>query len=371
MLDRPRFTEKLGDGSWDGVSFVMASCPICCGDKTMKFTGAGMWGCSKCGKGGPDMKSFRAYAATDEMLKHMLDSFVDPEQPKGAINIAKHQPSKNVSVIASGFEALDILTGGMSNGALTVFTGKRSGGKSTFLGQLAGNAIEYKKKVCFYSGELSADHFQRWVFAQLAGPRHTRPIVDQFGVPRWYASDESDRKIRKWLGDSLLLYDNRKAKSSDRHTILRCFEECRAYYGSDLFIVDNLMTARYDIDNERDTLRAQANFAALMLDFARENNVHVVLVAHPKKGESEDINDDVSGLSDITNIASSVIQIKRLNERQKAERGCDTLLTVAKNRNYGDTGEVELNYQVESRRFIPKLGHFVTRYGWERVGDNQ
>ena len=63
-----------------------------------------------------------------------------------------------------------------------------------------------------------------------------------------------------------------------------------------------------------------------------ERNVHVVLVAHPRKGDSGDINEDVGGSSDITNRASNVVQITRLSEEKALEMGYGSVATIAKNR---------------------------------------
>lgn len=362
-METPVFAQKLGPGKWIGTEYVIDKCPVCCGDKTLKFTGMGMWGCTKCHKGGKNIQSFVAWLSDKPMMASIIESMKEPERPEELIDLATYHSPYHGKVIATGFHLVDRMLGGLTEGAMTVITGKRGEGKSTWLGQLALNAVNKNHVVCFYSGELSAGRFQNWLFSQAAGVGNMHTELDPFGAERWLVNETAEQKMREWLKGKFDLYDNTRIKAGERKTILRAFNRSRFYSGSTLFFVDNLMTARFDIDNEQDALRAQANFAVDMLDFARTNNVHVVLVAHPKKGEAEDINESVAGLSDITNMATNVIQIKK----GKDSDNYDALVTIAKNREYGEIGSFEFTYNRNCRRFIPLAGSYVNFYGWENL----
>lgn len=364
-MEIPKFAEKLGPGRWIGTAYVLNMCPICSGKDTMKFTGRGLWGCSSCHKGGVNLASLRKFFADDPMMSSYVSSIIDPEKPSEIVVVSEYINPYQKTIIGTGFGQLDHLIGGLTEGALSILTGKRGEGKSCFLGQLALNVVQTGHCVCFYSGELSTGRFQSWLFSQAAGTKYLRAIKDQFGTERFLVSKEIEGMIRNWLGEKLVLYDNTKAKSSERRTIIKCFNKARAYYGSDLFIVDNLMTARYDIDDDRDSLRAQANFVSEMMDFARTNNVHVIVVAHPRKDDSGDINDSVAGLGDITNMATNVIQVKRPRNAAKSIGNNDAIITVSKNREYGDTGEIHLTFDNKCKRFIPKNGTCILIYDWE------
>jgi len=366
-MEAPVFASKLGNGKWVGIRYILERCPICGGEGTMMFTGAGIWGCTQCRKGGKSLDSLRDYAKTDPMLVSVIPSIVDPVSPDQALIVSEYVSPFKGQTIGSGFGILDAAIGGLTESALTIITGKRGEGKSTFLGQVALNAIENRHHVCFYSGELSAGRFQEWIFSQAAGSRNMSPYPDQFGTTRWAVRNEAEKKIREWLGKKLLMYDNTKTKASERHTILRCFREVRSYYGCDLFVVDNLMTAKADTDVDQNALRAQANFAGEMMDFAREASVHVIIVAHQKKGENADVNDGVSGLSEITNLASNVILVKRVDEYDRNKHNCDSLVIVSKNRDYGDCGTFEFNFDKPSKRFVPLYGSTISKYGWEMI----
>lgn len=365
-MEVPKFALKLGSGRWIGTAYVLDKCPLCGSINSIMFTGKGMWACRECKKGGNDLNSFRELMKANPVMAQFVDSIVEPEAPATMIVVGDYISPYKDKIIGTGFGSIDQMLGGLKEGAMTIITGKRGEGKSTLLGQLSLNAIDEGHKVGFYSGELSAGRFQSWLFSQAAGARNMQSFIDPFGAERWAVRADVEKKIRKWLGEALVLYDNTKMKSSERHSIMKAFSQSRAFFGCDLFVIDNLMTAKQDTDDDSDALRAQANFANEALNFASENSVHVILVAHPRKGDNGDINDSVSGLGDITNMATNVIQIKKASEKEQKEMNCDAIITVAKNREYGDTGFSRFNFDKTSKRFVPVNGTCVSSYGWEK-----
>ena len=74
--------------------------------------------------------------------------------------------------VLSGVSELDRTIGGFYPGELSIWTGKRGGGKSTLLGQLLLEAVNQGHHVCAYSGELPAWRFKQWISAQAAGPEN-------------------------------------------------------------------------------------------------------------------------------------------------------------------------------------------------------
>lgn len=76
-------------------------------------------------------------------------------------------------------------------------------------------------------------------------------------------------------------------------------------------------------------------------------------------------NDEVGGLSTITNIACAVFNMRRLDENEAAEKGCDSAISCLKNRVYGETGNVRLHFLAKSRRFV-EPGQKEKPFGWEQ-----
>ena len=92
---------------------------------------------------------------------------------------------------------------------------------STISGQLALNAVNAGHKVFFYSGELSAEAFQNWIFLQAAGKDYLNTYTDSFGETRYQIDrDYAEPHIRHWLTGNMILYDNRIIKTSESNTIL-------------------------------------------------------------------------------------------------------------------------------------------------------
>lgn len=370
--DNPDKSEKVqkyyaifGDGGWIGNDYVVKNCPICNEPYTFYFTGlTGIWTCANCRKGGK-------YAELQEILKEDImwdDKFAELEQPsapEGLIQVGKYIPPKAGSSVATGFTELDIRLSGLSECAMTILSGKRGQGKSTWASQLALNLVNGGGRVCFYSGELSAATFQSWIVKQAAGSKYLSHYVDSFGADRYHVEPFIEDRIKSWLIDKFILYDNSVTKSSERNSILERFMMAKRFYNCNYFFVDNLMTAKYTKDVDRDYFRQQSNFSGELTDFAMQEKVHVVLVAHPRKGESGDFNDDVAGLSDITNRASNVFFLQRLTDSEVAKMGYDSLLNISKNRDHGALAKIGFEFKKDSKRFIPIDGRTIETFAWE------
>lgn len=291
------------------------------------------------------------------------------ERPlEGLLNLADvkeidlmHQPS-----VLSGFQSLDSRIGGFYGSELSIWTGKRGEGKSTLLGQLMLEAVAQGHTVCAYSGELSAWRFKSWIMQQAAGPDNIEPSYDKFTGKTFYeVTKEARDKIDEWWRGRFYLYDNRIASASDENSILSLFEFAARKHGACVFLVDNLMTARFSTSKEADFFRAQSNFTGRLVEFAKKYEVHVHLVAHPRKTSGQIESDDVGGSGDITNRADNVFSMERLSGEEAQISGFSNLLHVLKNRSFGETVSIGLNYDEASRRFYKAgTGGEHKRYTW-------
>lgn len=286
----------------------------------------------------------------------------------GLLDLAdvERQKESQISVL-SGIRDLDKAIGGFYPGELSVWTGKRGGGKSTLLGQLLLEALDQGFPVCAYSGELPAWRFKQWVSLQAAGPDHVIKRQDRFSEKIFYAvTPKIQDMLDDWWRGRFLLFDNRYQGEED--SILRMFEYAVRRYGACVFLVDNLMTTKLK-SSERDFYRAQSNFTGRLVEFAKKYEVHVHLVAHPRKTPSEKKvleGDDIGGTGDILNMADNGFSVTRLNKEDAQNRGYQTILHTLKNRSYGELVSVGLDYEETSRRFYKSItGDPQKRYGWE------
>ena len=79
-------------------------------------------------------------------------------------------------------------------------------------------------------------------------------------------------RIDEWWKNKFFLYDNQGGGDTNR--ILSIFEYACRRYGCCVFLVDNLMTARFHGENEADYYRAQSEFTGRLVEFAKKNEVH-------------------------------------------------------------------------------------------------
>jgi len=355
----------FGTGGWIEDRYILKECPLCNEEYSFHFQGlTGQWRCTSCNKAG-DTQNLKEILKDDLFLMDRIAELQQPGAPEGLINVGTYIPPKRGASIASGFSLIDQKLSGLYETELTIISGKRGEGKSTIAGQFALNVINAGGRVCFYSGELNAGMFQSWTVSQAAGSAYMNKYIDPFGADRYTVDAFIEQRIKSWLKDRLILYDNSIKRASERNSILERFLTAKKYYGCNVFFVDNLMTAKYTKDGERDYFRQQSNFAGELVDFAHQEHAHVILLAHPKKGDTGDDNDNVAGLSDITNRASNVFTIHRLTPDERKREDFDSLVTISKNRNYGALAKLGFNFDIASKRFIPISGTVIERYGWE------
>lgn len=292
----------------------------------------------------------------------------------GLLNLADvtHRDLSGISRTLSGFKTLDRAIGGFRDGEMTVWTGKRGEGKSTVLGQVLLEAIDQGHRVCAYSGELVADRFKSWLMAQAAGPDHLERYSDPATGGMLYSTPaDIAGKIDLWWDRKFYLYDVGISSAHDETSIMNEFEYAQWCLGCDVFLVDNIMTVR--LNGDRDFYRAQSLFAQKLAQFSKGRNVHVHMVAHPRKterGKPVEDSDDVSGTGDITNIADNVISVRRLPV-PGGEDGRDAELGVLKAREAGMWGKIGLMFDRPSKRFYEPCGSPHKKFGWEFIGQKQ
>jgi len=291
------------------------------------------------------------------------------ERPtRGLISLADVEQTdmSQIPCVLSGFRELDLSIGGFYAGEVSVWTECRGEGKSTLLGQLLVGAINQGFPVCAYSGELPAWRFKQWVVLQAAGPENVVAKTDTYsGKPFCSVSPSVQTQIDEWWKNRFFLYDNQGG--GDVNRILSIFEYACRRYGCCVFLVDNLMTARLHGESETDYYRAQSEFTGRLVEFAKKNEVHVHLVAHPRKGDKNSRldADDVGGSGDVTNRADNVFSLKRLSDEEAKQNGFHSVLSVLKNRAFGSTISIGLDFDEPSRRFYKALtGNASKKLGW-------
>ena len=214
-----------------------------------------------------------------EFLKNMVDS-CEPAPIKGVLELSKIPFVDPTSVprIMTRIPALDNMIGGLSEGGVTVISGKRAEGKSTLSGPILLSAIEQGYSVCAYSGELSAYKFLEWTMLQATERQYISYKTDiRSGKNIAFVDTTIQERIKKWLDGKFFLYDNSVVQDEKQtESILKVFEACARRYGCKLYLVDNLMSALCSPDEEN---KAQARFTAQLKAFAGKYKAHVIMVS--------------------------------------------------------------------------------------------
>lgn len=271
-----------------------------------------------------------------------------------------HQPHAK-----SGIPDLDKLIGGLYDGELSIWTGKRKEGKSTMVGLPILAAIREGRKVFVYSGELPSWRYKAWLSAMAAGPQYVEESATPTGKTVWTPQEAVKRQIDLWWRHKLYIVDNRAADIHQPDKLLSLMRHAWRRYGCSMFVIDNLMTV--SLPGE-DKYNAQSAFVGRLVDFAHETNAHVHLVAHRRKGGAgkgaRGDSDDVSGSADITNRADNTFAVSRVEED---DAPFDAKLEVLANRDFGETGTINLKFDVRSRRYYTQNVNW--KCGWEDATD--
>lgn len=260
--------------------------------------------------------------------------------------------------IITGIYELDKVIRGFAMGQLIILTGKRGDGKSTFMSQLVADALDQKRSVFVYSGELADFHFKRWLDFQLAGSANVIETESPYGDMNYSISDETVKKINSWYRDRAFIYDNNyMVDGSEFETLPDTIERVILKYNVQMICIDNLMTAMERVTEQSNLYLAQSNFVGKLKAIAMKYSVVIILVAHPRKSKedgSQDDNDLVAGSADITNKADIVLKYSRCDPDKY---DCDSLIKVTKNRMIGtlrttNDNAIHVRYSQKTKRIM-------------------
>lgn len=273
--------------------------------------------------------------------------------------------------VSTGILELDkALKGGICYGQVCLLTGKRGDGKSTFMSNLFGEAIDQGIGCFAYSGELPGFHFKAWLNCQLAGDEHMSARDDGFGGTEYYLDSETDRKISEWYRGKAFIYDKSIIEGDEMESLIDTIKKVVTRKNVKLVCVDNLMTAMDMVDEQSNLYLAQSNFVRQLKDIAMTYDIAVILIAHPRKSGKDEKdndfdNDVVSGSSNITDRVDIVMSYSRA----KPDEDFDSLLQIGKNRlsgtlKLGKDG-IPLNYSPKTKRVFG-VRSLAKHYGWEQ-----
>lgn len=277
-----------------------------------------------------------------------------------------------IECVKTGFVELDRNIVGLNMSEVTLLSGSNSSGKSSWLNTLLLNIIQQGWKCALWSGELRADILKAWVQMVAAGKNNLKP--SNYGDGKYYVPNNVAERIDTWLDGKFFLFNNEYGNTwqeifHDMSELLKV--------GCRIFMLDNLFSMNIDL-LEGDKNNKQKELILQIKDFAKKNQAHIILVAHPRKTMSFLRKNDISGSGDLMNAVDNIFICHRVNNdffRAGAEffgqgeiqrfQGFGNVIEVAKNRMYGIVDlMVGMQYEIESRRFKNDVNENV-QYGWE------
>jgi len=205
-------------------------------------------------------------------------------------------------------------------GEVTVWTGYNGHGKSLILNQVLIGLLAQGERMCVFSGEMLPKEQGRRMAKQLTG-------VDR-PTPQFLEA------AKDWITDRAWLFNLAETATLDR--LLEVFRYGYKRYGIRHFVIDSLMMTDVPEDGAG-AMSAQKEAMRKLATFARANQVHIHLVAHPRKGQDEKKGPgkmDVAGYSKLTDAADNVFSVWA-DHKEEGERPeeSDGKLELHKQRN--------------------------------------
>ena len=284
----------------------------------------------------------------------------------------KQVNSEDILVIPTGYYELDKKIMGLSAGELTILSGLNSCGKTSWLDCLSLNTVNQGFKVGIWSGEMQDWRFKNWISQIAAGKNNVRSKQGYDNL--FYVPNNISEKINTWLDDKLFLYNN--SYGMNWQQLFNDIKELVDNKGVHLILLDNLATLNIsDYDGEKNT--KQTKFIVDVKEYAKQKNIHVIIVCHPKKENFFLRKESVSGTADLTNLADNVFLLHRVTKDFEIRAGeffgkdkaseymkFGNVLEVAKNREHGVVDLlVGMYFEVESRRLKNDVAEHIV-YGW-------
>lgn len=263
----------------------------------------------------------------------------------------------------SGIKSLDRIIQGLFEKQLIVITGKRGQGKSTFAGFILSNALDQGKNIFAYSGELPDYHFRNWLDMQIAGVHNMDSQKNSYGDYIYTLKDSAADMLSAYYSGRAYIYDNSYVPQGTEKlqtVLMKSIEYAAKELNCKVILIDNIMTAVDMLSN--DPYAVQSDFVKQVKALANNLDITIILIAHPRKTKNgeELVNDDVSGSSDITNLADIVLTYSRLEKKSghdPTENGkYQSSISVTKNRLTGRlaTGNnvIKVRYSEITKRIL-------------------
>lgn len=229
---------------------------------------------------------------------------------------------------------------------VTLWAGVNGHGKSMFTSQI-------QLDLCYQGQAVMSASFEMQAKMQMA--RMSRQA---------YAGDYPDkpflRRFSQWTDGRLWIYDH--MGQIEWKKVIAVMRYARHKFGITHFIVDSLMKC---VRGE-DDYNGQKDFVNDLCAFAQANKVHVHVIHHVRKGESENKcpgKFDIRGASSITDLVDNVVIVwrnKKAEEKNADDPNC--LISIEKQRHGDYEGKLAFWFEPLSQQYLEHPSLVPHRY---------
>jgi twinkle protein len=230
-------------------------------------------------------------------------------------------------------------------GEVSAWCGINGHGKSMFLSQVQLDLMVQRERVMTASFEM-------------------KPVKQMHRMSRQaYGDSQPTREyltaLHRWTDNRLWIYD--QMGSVDWKKVIAVMRYAKQKFGITQYVIDSLMKC---VKGE-DDYNAQKNFVDELCAFAQAHNVHVHLVHHIRKGESENKMPgkfDVKGAGGITDQVDNVFIVFKNKKAIENGDGPTCLLGIEKQRHRDYEGKLGFWFEPSSQQYLETTVNPPNRY---------
>lgn len=236
-------------------------------------------------------------------------------------------------------------------GEVSLWAGTNGHGKSGALGYVILDALSQGGRACIASMEMKPEKTMGRMARQAAGgPCPSAEFIADFHA---------------WTDHKLWIYD--QTGQVDWKRMVAVARYCRTELHIDHMVIDSLMKCGLAPDD----YAGQKNFVDALCALARDTGIHIHLVHHMRKTDSEkkSVPDkfDIKGAGEIVDLVDNAFIVyrnkakedrmateKNANKRDEIAMEPDTVLICAKQRHHGWEGRITLWFDMKSQQLMPQ-----------------
>ena len=241
---------------------------------------------------------------------------------------------------------------GFRPGEVTLYAGGNGGGKSMITGQIALHLIKQNQRVMIASFEMKPKRTLTRMLRQFAGEDIYNPMY----VNKQKHLLELVERLQHFSRGKLWLYDQQGTVTAQQVVAVSRYSAMELGCGH--IFIDSLMKC---VSGE-DDYNAQKAFVDELTALARDHNVHIHLIHHIRKLQSEEIQpnkNDIKGSGAISDQVDNVLMVWRNKKKEhQAQVGTvdplvpDAMLMCEKQRNGEAEDWYSLWYHKASQQFV-------------------